>query len=160
MTFKVKQKKSRQRKTFAVCRGRITYDVFINKQKVLNFETKKDAELWIEESKRKQYGWFKEGKPNVVIRQRVSQPYKLGEMWRDDFDYIGMVKTGSEAKTNLGIQKLNKLFDSYEDVNYHSESEHLYSAIENLKAGKKKEAEKDMIKFRNVNKSLLRRWGR
>ena len=55
--------------------------------------------------------------------------YKLGDKYSEDFDYCGMLRKGSKADIKMGVDKLQKLFDSYEDVNYHSESEPLISAI-------------------------------
>ena len=51
-------------------------------------------------------------------------------MWSDDFDYVGMLKAGSEATYEMGLENLQKLFDSFEDVNYHSEAQDLGNAIE------------------------------
>ena len=148
MTFAVKQSKKRK-----------TYDLYVENRKFLNFESKKDAEKFVEERSKLPVGQsFHLDKNDVQIKEKKSNPYVIGEMWRDDFDYEGMVKIGSEADTSWGVKKLNKLFDSYEDVNYHLESNYLYSAIKNLEDGKEEQAEKDLIRFRKVNKSLLRKW--
>jgi len=146
-------------KDYKKARGRKTYDVIINGEKVLNFETVKEAESWIEDSKKKQYGWFKQPNPDVKIKERISKPYKLGENWRDDFDYTGMIRTGTKADRSWSDEDLNKLFDSYEDVNYHEDSEPLWSAISNRKKGKYAQAEKDLEEFRERNNKLLKEWG-
>ena len=58
--------------------------------------------------------------------------YKLGNKWSSDFDYKGMLQMGATAKLSWGLKKLNQLFDSYEDVNYHKESKALWTAIKAL----------------------------
>lgn len=90
-------------------KGRKTYDVIINGEQVLNFETKEDSEAWIEKSRKAEYGWFKQPNPDVEIKERISKPYKLGEMWRDDLDYTGMIKTGAKADRSWSDGDLNKL---------------------------------------------------
>jgi hypothetical protein len=55
--------------------------------------------------------------------------YKLGNKWSQDFDYDGMLKAGSEVTVDTSLEDLEKLHDSFEDVNYHTESEPLWNAI-------------------------------
>ena len=55
--------------------------------------------------------------------------YKLGNKWSNDFDYEGMLKAGSEVTVDTPLEDLEKLHDSFEDVNYHTESEPLWNAI-------------------------------
>ena len=62
--------------------------------------------------------------------------YKLGARWSKNFDYCGMLRAGTRVKVSDGPIKLRKLYDSFEDVNYHSESAPLWDAIEKIKAGK------------------------
>lgn len=62
--------------------------------------------------------------------------YKLGARWSKNFDYDGMLKVGMKAKTSDGLPKLRKLFDSFEDVNYHLESAPLWDAIQQLEKGR------------------------
>ena len=64
--------------------------------------------------------------------QEGTKPYELGDMWSNDFDYVGMLKAGSQATYEDGIEYLQKLYDSFEDVNYHSENSHLGRAIEEM----------------------------
>ena len=59
-----------------------------------------------------------------------TKTFQPGDMWSDDFDYVGMLKAGSEATYEMGLENLQKLFDSFEDVNYHSEAQDLGNAIE------------------------------
>ena len=47
-------------------------------------------------------------------------------------DYVGMLKAGSQATYEDGLEYLQKLYDSFEDVNYHSENKHLGFAIEEM----------------------------
>ena len=56
--------------------------------------------------------------------------FKIGDRWSRDFDYTGMLKAGAKAKVSDGHVKLEKLFRSFEDVNYHRISEPLWDAIE------------------------------
>ena len=55
--------------------------------------------------------------------------YKLGSKWSNDFDYEGMFKAGSDVTVDTPLADLEKLHDSFEDVNYHTESEPLWNAI-------------------------------
>lgn len=73
--------------------------------------------------------------------------YKLGDKWSRDFDYEGMEQQGLKTDVSWGVDKLMKLYDSFEDVNFHTESENLYEAIQSLKAGKVKEAEEHLHLF-------------
>jgi len=59
-----------------------------------------------------------------------TKAYEVGDMWSNDFDYIGMLKYGAQATTDLGIDTLQSLFDSFEDVNYHRESQDLGNALD------------------------------
>ena len=71
-----------------------------------------------------------------------AKKFKLGDMWSKDFDYIGMLKAGMSAKVSDGVDKLEKLHDSFEDVNYHKASAILWNAITALKGGDKSKAKK------------------
>ena len=140
--------------------SRITYQIYDNKKPLMNFETKKDAEAFVEErTKLPKHSPFALNKDEVEIRKKESVSYKLGERWRGDFDYSGMVKKGSEAESSWGLKDLNKLFDSYEDVNYHKESEPLYEAIQELEKGNKEKADIKLAEFRKINKETLKSWG-
>jgi len=83
------------------------------------------------------------------------QKYKLGDKWSNDFDYVGMLEMGAKAKASMGVKKLQSLFDSFEDVNYHSEASPLSYAIDELKDGNKAEANRLMKEFnKNCEDSL------
>ena len=77
----------------------------------------------------------------------MNEAYKLGDGWSKDFDYIGMLEMGAKAKASMGEKKLQSLFDSFEDVNYHSEASPLSYAIDELKDGNKAEANRLMKEF-------------
>ena len=62
----------------------------------------------------------------------LREAYQVGDMWSNDFDYIGMLKAGAQATYEDGLEYLQKLYDSFEDVNYHSENKHLGMAIEEM----------------------------
>lgn len=81
--------------------------------------------------------------------------FKAGKRFSTNFDYGGMLKAGMRAKVSDGPVKLRKLFDSFEDVNYHTESAPLWDAIEYIKAGKPASA-----KMRQFNKNCERTYNR
>tara|TARA_R100000234_G_C4983215_1_gene172011 strand:+ start:711 stop:1301 length:591 start_codon:yes stop_codon:yes gene_type:complete len=69
--------------------------------------------------------------------------FKPGDMWSNDFDYVGMLKYSvameipEDPNALLGvIDTLKALSDSYEDVNYHSENQDLGNAIEYIEDAK------------------------
>jgi hypothetical protein len=62
--------------------------------------------------------------------------YTLGDHYSLDFDYEGMLDYAlqieiSEGENIVGV--LEKLLDSFEDVNYHREANPLYDLIEHIK---------------------------
>ena len=81
--------------------------------------------------------------------------YRLGDKWRKDFDYYGMVKMGTQAKVTWPIKKLNQLFDSFTDVNYHTEAQGLGIAIDWIEDGDKKGAKYYMDQFNDACKDTL-----
>ena len=64
--------------------------------------------------------------------QEGTKAYELGDTWSNDFDYVGMLKVGSQATYEMGLENLQKLYNSFEDVNYHSENKFLGFAIEEM----------------------------
>lgn len=78
--------------------------------------------------------------------------YKLGDKYSSDFDYDGMLEMGSKAKVSWGAKKLQKLQDSFTDVNYHSESKGLGIAIDYIEDGDKKGAVYYMDMFNDACK--------
>jgi len=93
-----------------------------------------NAHKWIKE--------FKFNRLNEMDLDRAGNPIKgftPGDMYRNDFDYVGMLKFSAEMKipedlSQLSdpsfIQILNDLFESYTDVNYHREAQDLGIAID------------------------------
>jgi hypothetical protein len=59
--------------------------------------------------------------------------YMLGDSFRYDFDYDGMLNMGLEVKEDTPVNLLELLLDSFEDVNYHREAAPLYDLIEHIK---------------------------
>ncbi len=69
--------------------------------------------------------------------------FQPGDMWSNDFDYVGMLKYSAAMEIPEDpnallamVELLNKLFDSYEDVNYHSEARDLGIAIDYIEDSK------------------------
>ena len=98
---------------------------------------------------------FEDLKRQVPVNENVKK-YRLGDMYSDDFDYIGMLKAGLKATLGSSVDKLQKLYNSFEDVNYHSENQHLGGIIDALKAGNKDAAKNSLMKFRNAIKATLK----
>ena len=82
-----------------------------------------------------------------TVTNGMNEAYKLGDKWSNDFDYVGMLEMGAKAKASMGVKKLQSLFNSFEDVNYHSEASPLSYAIDELKDGNKAEANRLMKEF-------------
>ena len=82
--------------------------------------------------------------------------FKPGNMWSNDFDYDGMMKYASKVKPNVGLDTLQKLYNSLEDVNYHSENKFLGLAIDAMKAGDENQAAKQLKQFNKVSLKTLK----
>lgn len=74
----------------------------------------------------------------------LREAFTPGDMWSDDFDYVGMVKYGMELEIpeDLSqlvapeyVQMLNDTFESFTDVNYHREAQDLGNAIDYIEDG-------------------------
>ena len=98
---------------------------------------------------------FDDPKRQTTVNENVKK-YRLGDMYSNDFDYIGMLKAGLKATLGSSVQKLQKLYNSFEDVNYHSENQHLGGIINALKAGNRDAAKDSLEKFRNAIKATLK----
>jgi hypothetical protein len=134
---------------------RTTYDVLDpSGTPVLNFDSKQAGLDWIKESYNKGFQGQNPKEWKVVARQ--SKDYVLGDKYRSDFDYEGMVKMGAKAKVSWGVDKLQKLFDSFEDVNYHTESSPLANALDELRTGRQKQAQLNMVAFNAICKETLK----
>ena len=76
------------------------------------------------------------------------EKYKLGQKWSNDFDYEGMLTTGTQVNEQTPIKDLEKLHDSFEDVNYHSESNPLWNAIIAKREGHAEILTRELADFR------------
>lgn len=81
--------------------------------------------------------------------------YKLGNKWSENFDYDGMLETGANVTEQTPVSDLQKLFDSFEDVNYHTESEPLWEAIQGKKAGQEEYFRSNLAKFKELCSQCL-----
>jgi hypothetical protein len=61
--------------------------------------------------------------------------YQLGDMWSDDFDYEGMLQMALTINENWSIGELQSLYDSFEDVNYHTVNSYLNKIIDYIENG-------------------------
>ena len=109
--------------------------------------------------------WFKsygdkyteyEKSTNKSLKENKTKPFQPGDGWSNDFDYIGMLKYGAQTVYEMGLETLQKLYDSFEDVNYHSENKYLGYAISEMEdpgqdANQAQEnIERDLEDFRNA----------
>jgi len=92
------------------------------------------------------------GLAESVINEKKFKP---GDMWSDDFDYMGMLKYALKVNVNTPLKTLNALFDSATDVNYHTPFANLGIAIDWIEDGDK-EGAKDYIKMfhKDIKKEL------
>lgn len=70
--------------------------------------------------------------------------FEPGDKWSVDFDYEGMLRYGENISVNDDVEELEKLFSSFEDVNYHREASPLYNMIEAIK-GKQEDYQSEII---------------
>jgi hypothetical protein len=83
--------------------------------------------------------WIREFKSKTTTKQRLIEAFTPGDMYSNDFDYIGMLRYSAEmvipedlmqfAQDDF-VQTLKDLFESYTDVNYHTEARDLGIAID------------------------------
>jgi hypothetical protein len=83
------------------------------------------------------------------------QSYKLGDTFSLNFDYEGMLDYALQIEM-CGVKvvggDLEKLLDSFEDVNYHREAAPLYDLIEHIKY--QNEYGSNEVTRENINESL------
>lgn len=93
-----------------------------------------------------------------IFEQYITEArkFKIGDMWSKDFDYAGMLAAGLKVDVNTPIKKLNKLFDSFTDVNYHTAAKDLGIAIEWIEDGDKKGAKGYMDRFHKAVKEEIK----
>jgi hypothetical protein len=81
-----------------------------------------------------------------------SRKFTPGDKYSPDFDYEGMLAAGLKVNVNTPIELLNKLFDSFTDVNYHTEAKGLGIAIDYIEDGDKNGAIEYMDMFHKAVK--------
>jgi hypothetical protein len=81
--------------------------------------------------------------------------FKPGDKFSSDFDYEGMLEFGLKVRLNTPIGTLKALYDSFEDVNYHSENSHLGMALDAIEAKDKSEALDHLRNFKKAIKQTL-----
>ena len=64
------------------------------------------------------------------LTENKVKPFQPGDMWSNDFDYVGMLKFGAQTVKEMGLETLNNLYESFTDVNYHTEAKDLGIAID------------------------------
>ena len=93
------------------------------------------------------------GKEDEV--EEAVNAYTPGDMFSTDFDYEGMLKAGLKIRINTPVDTMQKIYDSFEDVNYHRENAHLYDVIEAVKEGDKSAALDALKKYRREIKNTM-----
>jgi hypothetical protein len=90
----------------------------------------------------------------VKVEESVNESRKFtpGDKYSPDFDYEGMLAAGLKVNVNTPIELLNKLFDSFTDVNYHTEAKGLGIAIDYIEDGDKNGAIEYMDMFHKAVK--------
>ena len=90
---------------------------------------------------------------------KEAKKFKPGDRWSDDFDYDGMLRFALKVNVNTPIKKLNQLFDSATDVNYHTPFSNLGIAIDWIEDGDKKGAKDYMKQFHSDIKKEMKEQG-
>lgn len=69
--------------------------------------------------------------------------FKAGDKYRSDFDYKGMLTAGTKITAKTTIANIEKLYNSFVDVNYHEIGSHFWNLLELMKSEKptKKQSE-------------------
>ena len=93
-----------------------------------------------------------------ILEQFITEAkkFKAGDKWSKDFDYQGMLAAGLKVNVNTPIKKLNKLYDSFTDVNYHTIAKGLGIAIDWIEDNDKKGAEDYMDQFHKAVQDELK----
>lgn len=66
---------------------------------------------------------------------KAARKYKLGDQWSPDFDYDGMLLMFRKALAGgMSVADMERLSDSMEDVNHHSDNMQLRAKINEVKA--------------------------
>lgn len=96
--------------------------------------------------------------PSDFMEQEDSpktEDYKPGNMWSDNFDYDGMLYAGLAIRLDTPVETMQAISDSFEDVNYHRENDHLQATIEALKSSDMAGAKTHLKQFRAEVKKTL-----
>ena len=93
------------------------------------------------------------GKEDEV--EEAVNAYTPGDMFSTDFDYEGMLKAGLKIRINTPVDTMQKIYDSFEDVNYHRENAHLGDVIDAVKEGDKGAALDALKKYRREIKNTM-----
>jgi hypothetical protein len=89
-----------------------------------------------------------------ATESKLEEKYRIGDKWSENFDYEGMLTKASklaiprEGPNEGGLKVLQAIYDSFEDVNYHSENQHLGTAIDAYKNGNNEEGAKHLKQFK------------
>ena len=116
--------------------NRDSYDEEVEVEEAMSDQQMKDIEKYGQEDK-------------------VVKNFKPGDMFSTDFDYEGMLEFGLKVRLNTPIETLKALFNSFEDVNYHSEGSHLSYAINSIEERDKVEALDHLRNFKKAIKNTL-----
>lgn len=90
------------------------------------------------------------GNPDSIVK-----PFKPGDMFSSNFDYEGMLEAGLKLRLNTPLETMQAIYDSFEDVNYHSENQHLGAVIDAREEGDKSEALDHLRNFKKAVKQTL-----
>ena len=82
----------------------------------------------------------------------ANKRYQLGDKFSLNFDYDGMLLYAMNTTLDTSVNDLEKLLDSFEDVNYHREAAPLYDLIEHIKY--QNEYGENEVTRENINESL------
>ena len=78
-----------------------------------------------------------------IARGFVTEKFVPGQGWSNNFDYKGMIDYMKNIDVaTADVEELQKVYDSAEDVNYHTEASALYMVIDALKDGDMEEAQR------------------
>ena len=68
-----------------------------------------------------------------LYKEGIHEAYRPGDMWSKNFDYKGMMKFAMKVNSKTPVEIVQKLVDSMEDVNYHTEAEYLFDVLPKMK---------------------------
>jgi len=90
-----------------------------------------------------QYKKLFAGKVRSNDYQLMVEKFVPGQGWSNNFDYKGMIDYMKNIDvSNADVEELQKVYDSAEDVNYHTEASALGMVIDALKDGDMEEAQR------------------